>query len=334
MSNLFSEFTETDHQEWLKIVEKELKTSLEPYEITAGLHANPFIGNIPNSSFSNIKKNIEGWTVFQCIQGNTSAEINSKILEALEGGVSGISLDMTSEDFDFEVVFKEVLLSYIQVRFYFSDDFFDSNIFFQGLKDYIADKDANLIFAGLTKDEAKLAAAFGKIEVVCKNEGSIIGDLSDVLREAENLVFSENVDVVVNLTVQENFYLNIAQHRALRIIWSKIAEVCNLPQKQIFVISNVYFTHSDPNTQVIAATQQTTSSVCGGTDAVLMQNIPFDADKYPESFASRITRNIQNVLWNESFLYRVNDPSMGSYFIDDLCQKMINEVWTLFIKDK
>lgn len=334
MSNLFSEFKEADQQEWLKIVEKELKTNLEPYEITKDLYANPFIGNSVNSSLPNIKKNNVGWTVFQHIQGNTSTEVNAKILETLEGGASGISLVIESEDFDFEVVFKEVLLSYIQVRFYFSDDFFDSNTFFQNLKTYVEGKEVNFVFAGLTQDESKIASNFGKIEVVCKNQGSLIENLSEVLREAENLVFSENVDVVVSLAAKENFYLNIAQHKALKIIWTKIAEAYNSPEKQISVSSNVNFSHSDPNSQVIAATQQTASSVFGGTDAILMQNIPFDSEKYPESFASRITRNIQNVLWNESFLYRVNDPSKGSYFIDDLCQKMINEVWTLFIKDK
>ena len=334
MSNLFSEFQEADQQEWMKIVEKELKTSLEPYEITKGLFANPFIGNSVNSSLPNIKKNTLGWTVFQHIQGKTSTTLNTKILEALEGGASGISLVIASEDFDFEVVFKGVILSYIQVRFYFSDDFFDSNTFFQNQKTYIEGKEANFVFAGLTKDEAKIASNFGKIEVVCKNEGSLIENLSEVLREAENLAFSEKLKLIISLPVQENFYLNIAQHKTLKIIWSKIAEAYNLPQKQIFVISNLNFSHSDPNSQVIAATQQTASSVFGGTDAVLMQDIPFDAEKYPESFASRITRNIQNVLWNESFLYRVNDPAKGSYFIDDLCEKMINEVWTLFIKDK
>ncbi len=334
MSDIFSEFKEANHAEWLKLVEKELKTSLGPYEITKDLFANPFISNSVNSSLPNIKKNTVGWTVFQHIQDKTSADVNTEILEALEGGASGISLVITSEDFDFEVVFKEIMLSYIQVRFYFSDDFFNSNIFFQNLKTYIEGKEVNFVFAGLTEDEAKIASNFGKIEVVCINEGNLIENLSEVLREAESLAFNENFEVIISLPVQENFYLNIAQHKALKIIWSKIAEAYNLPQKQIFVISNVNFSHSDPNSQVIAATQQTASSVFGGTDVVLMQDISFDAEKYPEGFASRITRNIQNVLWNESFLYRVNDPAKGSYFLDDLCKKMINEVWTLFIKDK
>jgi methylmalonyl-CoA mutase len=334
MNNLFSEFKEADQQEWLEIVEKELNITLEPYEITYNLKANPFVSNTASPTLPNIRKKNVGWTIFQQIIGNTSIEINTKILEALEGGASGISLVIASEDFDFDVVFNEVLLSYIQVRFYFSDDFFDSNTFFQNLKTYIEGKEANFVFAGLTKEEAKTASNFGKIEVVCKKEGSLIENLSDALREAENLVFSENADVVISLSAEENFYLNIAQHKALKIIWNKIAEAYNSAERQILIISNINFSHSDPNSQVIAATQQTVSSVFGATNAVLVQDMPFDAEKYPESFASRITRNIQNVLWNESFLYRVNDPSKGSYFIDDLCQKLINEVWTLFIKDK
>lgn len=334
MSEIFSEFKEARHAQWLSLVEKELKTSLGPYEITKDLFANPFIGNYVKSSLPNIKKNTVGWTVFQHIQDNTSAEVNTEILEALEGGASGISLLITSEDFDFEVVFKEIILSYIQVRFYFSDDFFNSNIFFQNLKTYIEGKEVNFVFAGLTEDEAKIASNFGKIEVVCINQGNLIENLSEVLREAENLAFYENFEVIISLPIQENFYLNIVQHKALKIIWSKIVEAYNLPQKQIFVISNVNFGHSDPNSQVIAATQQTASSVFGGTDAILIQNIPFDEEKYSENFSIRISRNIQNILWNESFLYRVNDPAKGSYFLDDLCEKMINQVWTLFIKDK
>jgi hypothetical protein len=241
---------------------------------------------------------------------------------------------MKDEEFDFEVVFKDVILSFIEVRCYFSDEFFSSYLFFQELESFLEGKEANIVFAGLIKSELQMAKNLGKVEVSCKSEGTLAENLSEALREAEVLTFSEGFGVIISLPSQENFYLNIAQHKALKIIWTKIAEAYNSPEKQISVISNVNFSHSDPNSQVIAATQQTASSVFGGTDAILMQDIPFNAEKYPESFSSRITRNIQNVLWSESFLYRVNDPAKGSYFIDDLCEKMINEVWTLFIKDK
>ncbi|MCP9762489.1 methylmalonyl-CoA mutase family protein [Lacihabitans soyangensis] len=334
MSDLFSEFQEADQQAWLKLVGQELKIPLEPYELTKGVFANPFVGNKVDLPLPKINKRTVGWTIFQHIQGSSSFELNNKILEALEGGASGISLLIDSEDFDFELVFKNVFLSFILVRFSFSDDFFRSNTFFENLGKFVIGKEPNFIFEGLTKDEAQKASGFGKIELSCKKEGILVENLSDILREAERLVFHESYDVIISLPAQENFYLNIAQHKALKIIWGKIAEAYGHPEKELLVYSNLKFSHSDPNSQVIAATQQTASSVFGGTDAVLMQNIPFDTEKYPESFVARITRNIQNVLWNESFLYRVNDPSKGSYFIDDLCQKMINEVWTLFIKDK
>lgn len=334
MSNLFSEFEAADHSEWLKLVEKELKTPLVSYEIIEGVFANPFVSNLASSLGSSISKSKVGWAIYQHVEGNSSLEINRNILEALEGGASGISLFIKDEEFDFEVVFKDVILSFIEVRFYFSDEFFSSSLFFQNLEGFVEGKDAHFVFGGLTKAELQMAKNRGKIDVSCKSEGTFAVNLSEALREAEALAFSEGFEVVISLPSQENFYLNIAQHKALKIIWSKIAEAYNSPQKQISVISKVNFSHTEPNSQVIAATQQTASSVFGGSDAILMQNIPFDVEKYPENFSTRITRNIQNILWNESFLYRVNDPVKGSYFIDDLCQKMINEVWTLFIKDK
>ena len=334
MSHLFSEFQKADRQTWLKLVEQELKIPLEPYELTKGVFANPFVGNNVDIPLSKINESNVGWTIFQHVQGSSSFELNNKILEALEGGASGISLLIDTEDFDFGLVFKDVFLSYIQVRFSFSDDFFGSNAFCENLEKFVIGKEPNFIFGGLTKEVAQKASCLGKVELSCKNEGILVQNLSDILREAENLVFHESYDVVISLPVQENFYLNIALHKALKVIWGKIAEAYGQSETKLLVYSNIKFSHRDPNVQVIASTQQVASSVFGGTDGVLMQNIPFDTEKYPESFAARITRNIQNILWNESSLYRVNDPSKGCYFIDDLCQKMINEVWTLFIKDK
>jgi methylmalonyl-CoA mutase len=334
MSHLFSEFQKADHQEWLHLVEQELKTTLEPYEITKGVFANPFVGNSSVLELPQIKKSTIGWTIFQHVRGSSSSELNSKIIEALEGGASGISILLDSEEFDFESVFKDVYLSFIQVRFCFSDSFFGSSEFFENLEKFVRDKETNFVFAGLTKEEAQKASSFGKIELSSPKEGVLTENLSEVLREAEDLVFSKSCKLAINLPVQENFYLNIAQHKALKIIWGKIAEAYGQPESELLVYSNINFSHADPNAQVIAATQQTASSVFGGTNGVLIKNIPFDVEKYPANFAARITRNIQNVLWNESFLYRVSDPTKGSYFIDDFCQKLINEVWTLFIKDK
>ena len=334
MGDIFSEFKAADHSEWLKLVEKELKTPLVSYEISEGIFANPFVGNLASSFGSSISKSKVGWTIYQFIEGDSSVEINKNILTALEGGASGISVFIKDLDYDFEIVFKDVILSFIEVRFYFSDEFFSSSLFFQNLESFLEGKDANIVFAGLTKGELQIAKQLGKIEVSSKSEGTLAENLSEVLREAESLTFFEGFELVVALPSQENFYLNIAQHKAVKIIWAQIAEAYNSPEKQISLISKVNFSHQDPNSQVIAATQQTASCVFGGTDAILMQNIPFDTAKYPESFSARITRNIQNVIWNESFLYRVNDPSKGSYFIDDLCEKLINEVWNIFIKDK
>lgn len=304
------------------------------YEITKGVQANPFIGNNNGVQLSSFSKSKDGWIIFQAIEGESATEINKNILEALTGGASGISLSIKDSFFDFETVFRDVILSYITLRFYFTDDFFDSISFFQKLKIFLNDEEASLMFAGLTKSELNAAKDFGSIEIECKKEGSLINNLVDVLRESEQVAFFDDLACSISISAHENFYVNIAQHKIIKILWTKIAEAYQNPTKTIKILTKISQTQTNPNTQVIAATQQTASSVFGGSDAILIEKINFDSENHSNNFSNRITRNIQNVLWNESFLNRVDDPAAGSYFIDNLCQSMLTEVWNLFIEDK
>ena len=334
MDHLFSEFNPSSHEVWLELVQKEVKIPLATYEISEGVQANPFIGNNNGFQLSSFPKSKDGWIIFQAIEGESAIEINKNILEALTGGASGISLSIKDSVFDFETVFREVILSYITVRFYFTDDFFDSVSFFQKLKIFLNGKEATLIFAGLTKGELNAAKDFGSIEIECKKEGSLINNLVDVLRESEQVAFFDDLACSISISGHENFYVNIAQHKIIKILWTKIAEAYQNPTKTIKILTKISQTQTNPNTQVIAATQQTASSVFGGSDAILIEKINFDSDNHSNNFSNRITRNIQNVLWNESFLNRVDDPAAGSYFIDNLCHSMLTEVWNLFIEDK
>lgn len=334
MNKFFEEFEPANYQSWLQLVEKELKTPLEPYSLIEGILANPFVENKNDSQISGFSKPATGWVISQKIKGENSGNLNKNILEALNGGVSGITIPILNENFDFETSFQEVVLSFIIVRFNFENPEINLPNFLKKLEVYISGKDSNLIFAGLDESQAELIKDFGKFEIESSENGNLITNLSETLRKAEVLAFEKGINVCINIPSVENFYLNIAQTKALRIIWNKIAEAYEKPEMGIFLFSEIKSNLEDPNTQVISATQQAAAAIIGGTEAVEIANIPFSNEAYPENFAPRITRNIQNVLWNESFLYRVNDPANGSYFIDDLCNKMIKEIWTLFIKDK
>jgi methylmalonyl-CoA mutase len=50
----------------------------------------------------------------------------------------------------------------------------------------------------------------------------------------------------------------------------------------------------------------------------------------PDEFSSRIARNIQIVLKEESYLDKVVDPSAGSYYIESLTDEIAQMAWNLF----
>jgi len=50
----------------------------------------------------------------------------------------------------------------------------------------------------------------------------------------------------------------------------------------------------------------------------------------PSGFSSRIARNIQLILQEESYLDKVADPGAGSYYIEVLTNKIAEKSWELF----
>ncbi|MCP9768019.1 hypothetical protein EGI22_08845 [Lacihabitans sp. LS3-19] len=332
MKDFFEEFEPANYTEWRKLVEKELKRPLETYQISEGVTANPFLGNSKPSALTSIQSSGEGWIISQEIFGENSSEINRNIISALENGASGICIDINEETFDFETVFQGIFLNFIEIRFCIKTT--NQDEFITKLKEYFQGKNSKLIFSGLNENLYPEIKDLGKIAIDILPNEVLAKSISESLRKVEILTFHEGIKAVLILEANENFYLNIAQHKAIKILWNKIAEAYNSEEKQIDIYTEIQQKQESPNSQTIAATQMAASSIMGGTDSVLIKTIPFDSEKYEKDFAPRITRNIQNILWNESFLFRVNDPSAGSYFIDVICQNLINEIWKLFIIDK
>jgi len=73
------------------------------------------------------------------------------------------------------------------------------------------------------------------------------------------------------------------------------------------------------------------SAILGGTDSLRVT--AYDRP-YSESnpFSSRIARNTQIILKEESHLDRVIDPGAGSYYIENLTDTLISGAWKLFLE--
>ncbi|MEV8511969.1 methylmalonyl-CoA mutase subunit beta [Dactylosporangium sp. NPDC051484] len=128
-------------------------------------------------------------------------------------------------------------------------------------------------------------------------------------------------------------FTTIAKLRAARRIWSRVAQVCDVPhlgaQRQHAVTGEAMMTARDPWGNLLRTTVACFAAGVGGADAVTVQ--PFDARLgLPDGFSRRIARNTQSLLIEESGVARVLDPAGGSWYVESLTDALAHAAWDVF----
>lgn len=133
-------------------------------------------------------------------------------------------------------------------------------------------------------------------------------------------------------------FMTIAKLRAARKMWARVAEVAGEPDagaaRLHAVTSLPMMAQRDPWVNMLRTTLAAFSAGVGGADTVLVH--PFDVaipggfPGTPASFARRIARNTQLLLLEESHIGEVLDPAGGSWFVEDLTNKLAEHAWKHF----
>ncbi len=140
------------------------------------------------------------------------------------------------------------------------------------------------------------------------------------------------------LAADADQFLTIAKMRAARQLWARVAEVLGVPEAGAATIhavtSSPMMTQRDPWVNMLRCTLAAFGAGVGGADTVLVQPfdvaIPGGTPGVTAGFARRIARNTQLLLLEESHLGRVLDPAAGSWFVDDLTEKLAQQAWAEF----
>ncbi|MCP3945091.1 MAG: methylmalonyl-CoA mutase [Desulfobacteraceae bacterium] len=128
-----------------------------------------------------------------------------------------------------------------------------------------------------------------------------------------------------------NFFMDIAMLRAARLLWSELMDQFNpknLKSKMLRThcqTSGWSLTQQDPYNNVVRTTLECLSAVLGGTQS-LHTNSFDEAVGLPTELSARISRNTQILVQEESHICDVVDPLGGSYYVESLTQKIIDEV--------
>ena len=131
-----------------------------------------------------------------------------------------------------------------------------------------------------------------------------------------------------------NFFMEIAKLRAARTLWYKVMDDLGAKTEKSKMLrthcqtSGVSLQEQDPYNNVIRTTVEAMAATLGGTQS-LHTNALDEAIALPTDFSARIARNTQLVLQEESGITQVVDPLGGSYYIEALTAKLVEEAETL-----
>jgi methylmalonyl-CoA mutase len=131
-----------------------------------------------------------------------------------------------------------------------------------------------------------------------------------------------------------NFYLEVAKMRAARLLWCRIMKGFDAkkPKSQMLrthsQTSGWSLTEQDPYNNVVRTTIEAMAAVFGGTQS-LHTNSFDEAIALPTEFSSRIARNTQLIIQEETHITSVVDPWAGSYMMEKLTQDMADAAWAI-----
>ena len=131
-----------------------------------------------------------------------------------------------------------------------------------------------------------------------------------------------------------NFYLEVAKMRAARLLWCRIMKGFNAKKPKSLMLrthcqtSGWSLTEQDPYNNVVRTTIEAMAAVFGGTQS-LHTNSFDEAIALPTEFSSRIARNTQLIIQEETHIPNVIDPWAGSYMMEKLTQDMADAAWAI-----
>jgi len=131
-----------------------------------------------------------------------------------------------------------------------------------------------------------------------------------------------------------NFFMEIAKLRAARTLWHRIMTEFGAKSERSKMLrthcqtSGVSLQEQDPYNNVVRTAFEAMSAVLGGTQS-LHTNSFDEAIALPTEFSSRIARNTQLILQEETGVTKVVDPLAGSYYVESLTNELIEKAWAL-----
>jgi len=362
---LFKEFKSQSKAEWLAKVEKDLKgkplNGLDwDYQ---GMGLSPFfhkedlaVDSVPMTT----GRADNAWEIGEVIivKGEEYKAANKQAVSALMRGANALCFEVneTPTIDEMRVLLAEVQHEWISTHFVYQGKSWkrltanfikilkekgqnpaEVNCSFQSRQNPLNDiSDFRNTLLELPKCKLLVADVKGENEDTAEELASLIQMANGFL----NRLHDENLDLKVyhkniqfSLTVSDDYFPSIAKIRALKTLWQQVLTAWD---KNLIADSSieVHLTEAeqseDENYNKIKATTQAMSAVIGGATRLFIHPSDQFQNAGGNNFSRRIALNINHLMQQESYLDRVIDPAAGSYFIEELTDRIGEKAWEIF----
>lgn len=155
---------------------------------------------------------------------------------------------------------------------------------------------------------------------ICSELVYYIEKFSDKGFEIERIISS----LFFQIEIGNSFFLEIAKIRSLKFLSAIILKEYDLDKCTYIPIHST--TMPKDVMEQISDCTQTLSALLGGAHSVCSS-----VDE-KNRMTRRVSRNVLNILKEESYFDKTNNPIEGSYFIESITEQMIRSAWSLFLE--
>lgn len=358
-NNLFNDFKPISSKQWKQQIQYELKgadyNETLVWESPEGIKVKPFYHVDEDANKNNISSIKEPFKIVQNIFVFDVDKSIKKAKDSIARGAESLRFTIENEETDITKLLSEIEINtipvYITLKF-LSEDFLqkinavastkETTIFCLIDPIHQLASDGNW-FTGNDNFEVLNSAIekYKNISVVSINStlyqnagANIVQQLAYTLAHLnEYFEKYKKIDqtIVIETAVGTNYFFEIAKLRALRLLFSALAKEYNhdLDCHIIATPTKRNKTLYDYNVNMLRTTTECMSAILGGANAV--SNLAYDAIYHKDNeFGDRISRNQLLVLKHESYFDKVENPSDGAYYIENLTSQLANKALILF----
>lgn len=360
MQKLFTEFTPTTAAQWKEQLVKDLKGidyNTLVWKSNSGIEVQPFYTKENLSSEHKPLFTHTDWDICEHIVVTDAVQANKQALKALEGGASGLVFYI-HQKIDTASLIKDISLEHIYSQFFISHQALHVLADLKtesgktnphdGKQKCFVTIDPLCFYAfngGWHESQEKDLSILKELSHIPVNAGLYqeagantinelaisLSHLNETLNYLNSTQSLKHQTLHLSVSVGSDFFMEIAKLRAYRKLIAMVFKeyTISLPIHLHAQTTQLNTSSLDAFTNMLRTTTEGMSAVIGGCNSLNV--LPFNTGfEDVTDFSSRIARNQQHILKEESYLNKSSDISAGSYYIETLTDTIAEKAWEQF----